>query len=142
MLIQQVAWVNKFVLDYLKEYSTEVNPINKLLVSAFLRLKSITTVKNLYIQSLMITDDSSDEWGVLEKFTILLDNKKQEICFEELLELFEFVISPSDKLINGAIYTPKNIREYITEQSLQRTFYRCFLPSFGSFGQAVSEENI
>ena len=28
------------------------------------------------------------------------------------------------------------------EQSLQRTFRRCFLPSFGSFGQAVSEEKI
>ena len=26
------------------------------------------------------------------------------------------------------------------EHSLQRTFHRCFLPSFGSFGQAVSEE--
>ena len=28
------------------------------------------------------------------------------------------------------------------EQSLQRTFQRCFLLSFGSFGQAVSEEKI
>ena len=28
------------------------------------------------------------------------------------------------------------------EQSLQRTFHRCFLTSFGSFGQAVSEEKI
>jgi hypothetical protein len=28
------------------------------------------------------------------------------------------------------------------EQSLQRTFDRCFLPSFGSFGQVVSEEKI
>jgi hypothetical protein len=28
------------------------------------------------------------------------------------------------------------------ERSLQRTFHRCFLPSFGSFGQAVSEEKI
>ena len=26
------------------------------------------------------------------------------------------------------------------EQSLQRTFHRCSLPSFGSFGQAVSKE--
>ena len=26
------------------------------------------------------------------------------------------------------------------EQSLQRTFHRCFLPSFGSFGYAVSEK--
>ena len=28
------------------------------------------------------------------------------------------------------------------EQSLQRTFHRCFLSSFGSFGQAVSEEKL
>ena len=28
------------------------------------------------------------------------------------------------------------------EQSLHRTFHRCFLPSFGSFGQAVSGEKI
>jgi hypothetical protein len=28
------------------------------------------------------------------------------------------------------------------EQSLQRTFHICFLPGFGSFGQAVSEEKI
>jgi hypothetical protein len=28
------------------------------------------------------------------------------------------------------------------EQSLQRTSHRCILPSFGSFGQPVSEEKI
>ena len=28
------------------------------------------------------------------------------------------------------------------KQSLQRTFHRCFLPSFGLFGQAVAEEKI
>ena len=28
------------------------------------------------------------------------------------------------------------------KQSLWRTFHRAFLPSFGSFGQAVSEEKI
>jgi hypothetical protein len=28
------------------------------------------------------------------------------------------------------------------EQSLKRTFHRCFISSFGSFGQAVSEENL
>ena len=28
------------------------------------------------------------------------------------------------------------------EQSLQRIFHRCFLPSFGSFGEVVSEEKI
>ena len=33
-------------------------------------------------------------------------------------------------------------RSVQNEQSLQRTFHRCFLPSFGLFGQAVSEEKI
>ena len=28
------------------------------------------------------------------------------------------------------------------EQSLERTFHRCFLPRFGSFGKAVSEEKM
>jgi hypothetical protein len=27
-------------------------------------------------------------------------------------------------------------------QSLERTAHRCFLPSFGSFGQTVSEKNL
>ena len=30
----------------------------------------------------------------------------------------------------------------LNEQTLQRTFHRCFLPSFGSFGKVVSEEKI
>ena len=34
------------------------------------------------------------------------------------------------------------IRSGRNEQSSQRTFHRCFLPNFGSFGQAVSEEKI
>ena len=33
-------------------------------------------------------------------------------------------------------------RSELTEQCLQRTFHRCFLPSFSSFGHAVSEEKI
>ncbi len=112
-----MAQMDKSILDYLKEYSTEVLPINKLLVSAFLNFKDIKKVKNLQIQSLIITNKKIDERMILNNFLQLLGNKKQEICFEELLELFEFVISPSDKLINGAIYTPKNIRNYITNQS-------------------------
>ena len=39
----------------------------------------------------------------------------------------------ADMFVNG---TGRN------EQFLQRTFHRCFLPSFGPFGQAVSEEKI
>ena len=33
-------------------------------------------------------------------------------------------------------------RSELNEQTLQRTFHGCFLPSFGSFGKAASEEMI
>jgi len=106
--------LNQQILNFLKEYSTDTKEINKLLVSAFLELKSISKVKNKLIQELIINNKSKNE------FLHLLEKTNQELCFEELLELFEFVISPSDKLVNGAIYTPKNIRKYITKQSFNQ----------------------
>ncbi len=109
--------MNNSILAHLKTYSTDVNSINRLLVSTFLTLKSIKNIENLYIKSLIIANKESDERDALNNFLKLLNAKKQKICFEELLELFEFVISPSDKLINGAIYTPKSIRKYITRQT-------------------------
>ena len=55
-----------------------------------------------------------------EKFFQKLTNQKQELPVAAMF-------------VNGS---GRN------EQSLQRTCHRCFLPSFGSFGQAVSEEKI
>ena len=46
---------------------------------------------------------------------------------------------PQTKLPVTAIFVIKLIRNV---QSLERTFHKCFLTSFGSFGQAVSEEKI
>jgi hypothetical protein len=47
-------------------------------------------------------------------------------------------ISQSEKRIAcGAMFVNGSRQN---EQSLQRTFHRCFLPSFGSFGQVVSEK--
>ena len=62
-------------------------------------------------------EKKSLEYSILNSFLDLLNKDIKAFDFEYLLELFEFVISPSDKLINGAIYTPKNIRNYITKQS-------------------------
>ena len=43
------------------------------------------------------------------------------------------------RIICGAMFANGSGRN---EQSLQKTFQKYFLPSFGSFGQAVSEEKI
>ena len=86
------------------------------MVSTFLKHKNTSIVKNNKINKLVI-QKSETLYNELKKFTDILDKVQQRLCFEELLELFEFVISPSDKLVNGAIYTPVNIRKYITRES-------------------------
>ena len=53
----------------------------------------------------------------------------------------EFLKSPNQKQESPVAVMFVN-RSGRNEHSLQRTFHRCFLPSFGSFGQAVSEEKI
>ena len=44
-----------------------------------------------------------------------LNREITEKDIEELIKLFEFVISPADKEVNGAVYTPEFIRNYIVK---------------------------
>lgn len=111
--------MNKEILDFLKKYSSDVKSINRLLVSAFLNIKNQKVKNNNKIKQLVITKKDKDEFPQLQNLIELIKKVEQQFCFEELLELFEFVISPSDKLVNGAIYTPKEIRQYITQQSFE-----------------------
>ena len=110
--------MNKDILDYLNTINT-TNIVNKLIVSTFLEHKHIKFVKNIKISNLVFRKTDKD-YNLYKEFESILNQEKQLLCFEELLELFEFVISPSEKLVNGAIYTPKNIRQYITKETLSQ----------------------
>lgn len=109
--------MNQQVFNYLKKYNHEISSINRFLISTYVYIKDINIEKNKTILDLLIKEKDEEEYKFLEQFMLLVKKVEENFNYEELLELFEFVISPSDKLINGAIYTPKNIREYITKQS-------------------------
>mgnify|MGYP005929159577 FL=1 len=102
------------VFGFLKQISAEVSYINSLFVSAFIKANKLkfSNINNL------IKDDNIDSY-ILESFfksfstTEILD-------LEQLVRLFEFVVSPSDRIVNGAIYTPKPIRNTIITQCLDR----------------------
>ncbi|WP_290433288.1 Eco57I restriction-modification methylase domain-containing protein [Alistipes finegoldii] len=49
----------------------------------------------------------------LNDFLAYLNKKKVKLEIEDLIEFFEFVISPIDREVNGSVYTPRYIREYI-----------------------------
>lgn len=105
----------KKLYRYLQNYSTEIREINQLLVSAFVFLNELKVSKNKLIKELnTLSHDST----ALTSFSNLIMEVCGEFSIELLIELFEFVISPVDKEINGAVYTPERIRAYLVESSL------------------------
>ncbi|MBM6498327.1 Eco57I restriction-modification methylase domain-containing protein [Flavobacterium macrobrachii] len=106
--------MNQNIIKYLEKYSSDTKDVNRLLVSSFLSINKIYKVNNVFINNYIIHKD--EELEQLDEFLKLLN--KEVFDIEELIEFFEFVISPKDKEVNGAVFTPEYIRKYIVENTL------------------------
>lgn len=106
------------VLKFLKEYSTLPLEVDRLIVSTFITVNNLRINNNIYLKQYQILENNPVEYSNLNKFVSIVNQEILNFGLEELIELFEFVISPSDRIVNGAIYTPSDIREYIVNQSL------------------------
>ncbi|MFN3379843.1 MAG: class I SAM-dependent DNA methyltransferase, partial [Runella zeae] len=90
--------------------------VDRLIISAFLYINRIQVANNELLLSYYIKENDED-FENLVGFIQVINAIKDKFTIEDLIELFEFVISPSDRIINGAIYTPTEIREYIVSQA-------------------------
>lgn len=107
--------LNKNTISFLNEHNTDTFFINSLIVSNFIFSNNITNINNYFISELLIKSEHI-EYATLQEFIAV-----QEInTLEELIEAFEFVISPSDKILNGAVYTPKFIRDYLVQNCITK----------------------
>lgn len=111
--------INNNILIYLKKYSFEINTINRLITTAFCKSNSLTVNKNVFLKNLIINKDDVLDQIALKDFNNLFLEYNQTFDFECLIQLFEFVISPNDKIVNGAVYTPQYIRRYIVNSCVQ-----------------------
>lgn len=93
--------------------------VDRLIISAFLYINRIEVVNNRLLLNYYIHENDVDYENLVE-FIEIINNIRIEFAIEDLIELFEFVISPSDRIVNGAIYTPAEIREYIVNQAFNR----------------------
>lgn len=109
--------IDQSILRFLRSYSYNELEINRLIVSSFLKLNGIAETNNKFIRKYIISNEA-EEKKKLNKFIALFKSKRFEI--EELIILFEFVISPADKEVNGAIYTPELIRNYIVKETITK----------------------
>lgn len=110
----------KNVFKYLKSYSTLPLDVDKLIISAFLEINNIDVVHNNCLKYYRITKKQSEKYKGLVEFVKIIESETDSFDIEKLIELFEFVVSPSDRVITGAIYTPDNIRTYIVSQIFER----------------------
>jgi adenine-specific DNA-methyltransferase len=106
------------IFKFLKSYSTNPNLIDRLIVSSYLTINNVVVLNNFLIRECIIYPEQESEHFALQSFLDIINADLGKLDFEDVIELFEFVISPSDKVVNGAVYTPDVIREYIVDQSI------------------------
>lgn len=104
------------IFKYLKSYSTQPIEVDKLIVSAYLVINKIIVRRNELLKTYLINSEDETENEHLYEFIDIITNDLVAFHLEDLIEIFEFVISPSDRIVNGAIYTPIEIREYIVNK--------------------------
>jgi adenine-specific DNA-methyltransferase len=100
-------------------FLANLDPIqaDRLIVSAYIYANKIQIYKNLFLLEYIIREAHKEEYEKLCEFQELLDEDFPLVTLETIIKLFEFVVSPADRIVNGAIYTPKHIRCYIVNQS-------------------------
>ena len=109
----------KIATKYLSQ-KCNTNPwfVDRLIISAFIYINQIQLANNRLLLDYCIRENDEDFENLLG-FIETINSIKNEFVIEDLIELFEFVISPSDRIINGAIYTPSEIRDYIVRQTFR-----------------------
>ena len=107
--------INRKVLSHLKKYlAHDSQYIDCLIVSVFLKQHNIIVVNNKLIREFCLPKNNVD---VLD-FYEYLSESRIILQLEDLVEIYEFIISPEDKEVNGAVYTPLYIRSFIIDEIL------------------------
>lgn len=109
----------KKALDFLKKLSiSDTEIVNSFITSAFVEINKIRVKNNVLIKSYLIKDDLLN-FNNYHNFLDICEQDIKDFNFEVLIKMFEYVISPSDRIVNGAVYTPKPIRDYIVISALK-----------------------
>lgn len=105
--------MHKLIFKYLKSYSTQPIKVDRLIISAFIAVNNLAVERNRLLLGYCIEKKKTKEYESLLEFIEIIQTEPKIFTVELLIELFEFVISPSDKVVNGAVYTPSYVRNYI-----------------------------
>ena len=101
--------MDKKINTLIKNYSDKAGLMNKLVVTAFLRNHRLEAGTGFLSQFTACDADA------LESDVEILASS---ISFEDVITIFEIAIPGAERTTNGAVYTPRFIRDYIVRQVL------------------------
>jgi hypothetical protein len=85
--------------------------VNQLIVTAFVKANNIEVNQNKLVRDLMLPTSNIHYLDII--------SYSQNFTFEDLIEAFEVAIPSKDQQTNGAVYTPKIIKDFIINQTTQ-----------------------
>lgn len=111
--------MNSQIFAYLKRKQlTDTRTVNRLFVSSFVLLRNLKIENNQILKELLI-DKEDENFDLLQEFVSKIRHfHPTPMTIEDMISLFEFVVSPADRIVTGAIYTPRYVRKNIIETCL------------------------
>ena len=97
----------------------ETSIVNRLLVSTYVVINRLNAGGDFSEEYIINENNHSSELPLFTQLYNLITLNYNRFALEDLIEFFEFVISPAEKEVNGAVYTPSYIREYVVKESLK-----------------------
>lgn len=92
--------------------------VNRLFVSAYIECNGLPHPKSEFLSGYLIADGDA-EFGKLQDLCSCLKGEYTEGNeIETLVKLFEYVVSPADRIVTGAVYTPQSVRKAILQRCL------------------------
>jgi len=104
------------ISKFLNKLSDDLLIVNKLIVGAYLQFNNINVTKNRLIRSCIEGNDIE----TINAFIKLIKLKNGKFDFEDVIHLFETSIPSKDISVNGAVYTPNFIKNYIVQETMGR----------------------
>lgn len=101
--------MHKEFKNIINQYSDDEFSLNRIIISVFVNSNSIVVENNELIKSLLI-DQDNDLYNHVVFSTF-------KFSFDDLIEAFELAIPSGEKVINGAVYTPNYIKNFIVEHA-------------------------
>lgn len=91
--------------------------INRIFVTLYITYNNVSTC-NSFVSKYIINNGDEDYKVLRQVLDFLKKQSVSKLGLEDMIKLFEFVISPSDRIVTGAIYTSSKIRKRILENCL------------------------